>query len=431
LIEAKNTQRAIVRIGYDGRVHKLFQGPKAKDRFDNECRVLIHLENQKCPFVPRLLSADADTLEIVTSNCGARVERMSEEKIRSVFAELEEFGVRHDDAFLRNITYRASDGRFCVIDFEFSTILSEPKSVDEVSESQPHIEDEPSKQKNMPIRVAWSAMSHAGRFRSNNEDRFLAMVVDERGVKYLGTEGASTTLDTDMLFAVADGMGGERSGELAGKIALDNITKVLPRAYMLTHEHLIESAPFILKSLFTSIHQELCLLSEWDSLCTNMGATLTLVWIHRRNVVFAHIGDTRLYHLHKLQGQHDPIASSLCMSQLSEDHTYVGWLRRTGKINEREARFHPRRNVLSKSLGAGAQFIEPQCGSFIFEPNDRLVLCTDGVTDGLWDHAIGDLLTNPPSAMATLTPAQRLVQSAVTESGRDNATAIVLEATSS
>ncbi|MFY7878186.1 MAG: hypothetical protein ACOVQM_22200, partial [Pirellula sp.] len=62
MIEAKNTQRAVVRIGYDGRVHKLFQGPKARERFQNECRVLVYLENRKCPFVPRLLSADTETL---------------------------------------------------------------------------------------------------------------------------------------------------------------------------------------------------------------------------------------------------------------------------------------------------------------------------------------------------------------------------------
>jgi hypothetical protein len=122
MIEAKNTQRAIVRIGYDGRVYKLFQGPEAQKRFDTECRTLIYLEQRKCPFVPRLIAADRERLEMVTSNCGARVERMGEDRIKEIFEELVQYGVQHDDPFLRNITYRASDGRFCVIDFEFSTI---------------------------------------------------------------------------------------------------------------------------------------------------------------------------------------------------------------------------------------------------------------------------------------------------------------------
>ena len=129
MLEAKNTQRAIVRIGYDGRVHKQFLGPKAMERFENECRVLKFLEERDCPFVPRLLGSDPKTLEIITSNCGARVEHLGEARIKEIFEELEGYGVRHDDAFLRNITYRSSDGRFCIIDFEFSTILDTPLPV--------------------------------------------------------------------------------------------------------------------------------------------------------------------------------------------------------------------------------------------------------------------------------------------------------------
>jgi PPM family protein phosphatase len=429
MLEAKNTQRAIVRIGYDGRVHKLFQGPKAMERFSNECRVLIYLENRKCPFVPRLLAFDSETLEIVTSNCGARVEHMGEERIKSLFAELEEYGVRHDDAFLRNITYRASDGRFCIIDFEFSTILDETTQQGDSTESIGDTSQTKSQKQDFnqaPIELNWSALSHPGLFRSNNEDRFLAMLVDQRGVRYLGKVGQASTGDADMLFAVADGMGGERSGELAGKIAIELITRMLPRAYLLTHQHLVESAPLILRGLYTSIHKELAELGKYDSMCTNMGATLTLVWIHRRTVMFAHIGDTRLYRITRsASGSSNQFGYT--MIQMTEDHTYVGWLRRSGKINEREARFHPRKNVLSKALGAGNQFVEPQCGMFELEPGDKLILCSDGVNDGLWDRSIYDLVMSPESAIATLSPAQRLVTTAVSESGRDNTTAVVIE----
>jgi tRNA A-37 threonylcarbamoyl transferase component Bud32 len=119
----KDTLRAKVRIGYDGRVHKTFRGPKADERFANEVRVLRHLESHGCPFVPRLLEVHPEELNIVTTNCGSRVEHLDDERARELFAELEPYGVRHDDAELRNVTYRQSDGRFCLIDFEFSTIL--------------------------------------------------------------------------------------------------------------------------------------------------------------------------------------------------------------------------------------------------------------------------------------------------------------------
>jgi hypothetical protein len=121
--EIKDTQRALVRIGYDGRVHKTFRGPLAKERFENEVRILLYLETQACGFVPRLLAEEPEQLKIITTNCGQRVDQINDERKAALFAELETFGVRHEDADIRNITYRASDGRFCVIDFEFATLL--------------------------------------------------------------------------------------------------------------------------------------------------------------------------------------------------------------------------------------------------------------------------------------------------------------------
>ncbi|MFZ4766698.1 MAG: phosphotransferase [Roseimicrobium sp.] len=120
---AKDTKRAMVRIGYDGRVHKTFRGPLARERFENEVRVLRYLEEHACPFVPRILEHDAEALYLVTTNCGARVEHIAPERIEALFAELAAYGVQHEDACLRNITYRAQDGRFCVIDFEFATLI--------------------------------------------------------------------------------------------------------------------------------------------------------------------------------------------------------------------------------------------------------------------------------------------------------------------
>ena len=120
----KDTARATVRIGYDGRVHKTFRGPDAPQRFANEVRVLQHLEAKGCDFVPRLLDQFPDELKIITTNCGSRVDHLPEARMVELYSELEHYGVRHDDPFLRNVTYRASDGRFCLIDFEFATLLN-------------------------------------------------------------------------------------------------------------------------------------------------------------------------------------------------------------------------------------------------------------------------------------------------------------------
>ena len=121
--QVKDTLRATVRISYDGRVYKTFRGPRAPERFDTEVRVLRHLAAQGCNFVPVLLESDPEKLRIVTTSCGQRVERIDAARAQEVFDELLPYGVRHDDAEARNITYRARDGRFCVIDFEFATIF--------------------------------------------------------------------------------------------------------------------------------------------------------------------------------------------------------------------------------------------------------------------------------------------------------------------
>ena len=127
MLKVKDTLRATVHLGFDGRVFKAYHGADAAKRFENEVRVLRHLEARGCKFVPRLLEADPAQLKIVTTNCGTRVERLDEKRVKELFAELEPFGVRHEDPDIRNVTYRFSDGRFCLIDFEFAAILPEAK----------------------------------------------------------------------------------------------------------------------------------------------------------------------------------------------------------------------------------------------------------------------------------------------------------------
>ncbi len=137
--EIKDTQRSVVKIGFDGRVHKRYRGPLAHERFDNEVRVLKYLEEKDCPFVPKLLEVHADELYIVTTNCGQVVQRLSEAKEKEVFAKLEGYGVKHDDAFKRNITYHAQMGCFCVIDFEFAIIIEtgEGLTLEEATRKKP------------------------------------------------------------------------------------------------------------------------------------------------------------------------------------------------------------------------------------------------------------------------------------------------------
>lgn len=123
MLKVKDTLRATVHLTYDGRVIKVYHGSNAKERFDNEVKVLKHLEARGCGFVPKLLEADPEKLRVITTNCGGRVEHLDASRAKELFAELETYGVRHDDPEVRNVTYRPSDGRFCLIDFELATLL--------------------------------------------------------------------------------------------------------------------------------------------------------------------------------------------------------------------------------------------------------------------------------------------------------------------
>jgi protein phosphatase len=261
-------------------------------------------------------------------------------------------------------------------------------------------------------------MTHRGRVRPNNEDSFLALTFDAREVRYLGKTGEASLAESDFIFAVSDGMGGALSGEFASRIAVEKITRLLPRSFKFSAQRLVPGFSDILVQLFDNIHAELTRMGRVYEECSGMGATLSLGWFAPGWMYFGHLGDSRIYYLPKEGG----------MRQVTHDHSHVGWLRRTGKINEREARTHPRRNVLQQALGAGHQLLDPHLGAVECQPGDRFLFCTDGLMDGLWDRAIGEIVAEAPAQDADPRPlAQRLVEAALAESGRDNITAVVVE----
>ena len=267
-------------------------------------------------------------------------------------------------------------------------------------------------------QLRWSGQTDRGKVRPNNEDAFLCLQFDAQEIRYLGKIGEDCVGPSDFVFAVSDGMGGAKAGEFASRIAVDKITHLLPRAFKQSAGGLNAGFADILGELFDQIHAELMQLGRNYPECSGMGATLSMCIFTPGQMFFAHIGDSRIYYLPAREGG---------MRQITEDDTHVGWLFRKGSINEREARNHPRRNLLQKALGAGHQFVDPQVGAVLYETGDRFLLCTDGVVEGLDDEQLLELLRKPDSAAAAQTPAQRLVAASVERSGRDNTTAVVVE----
>lgn len=284
-----------------------------------------------------------------------------------------------------------------------------------------------------PLRVRWSGLTDTGRFRSNNEDAFLALNFDRHECRYLGKYGEASMEQGDFIFAVSDGMGGAQSGEFASRLAVDTITRLLPPRFrdraMLSDAGLTE----IMHMLFEQIHQAMTQLGRHYDECAGMGATLTLCWVTPEWIYFGHIGDSRLYyypaHSHTPDHTHQPDTPSPSRQpsrQVSEDHSYVGWLQREGKINEREARQHPQRHALNQSLGGGQQFLRPHIGRISCHSGDRFLLCSDGLISGLWDQRIETLARQRSNEVMGL-PTGQLVREAIENCGRDNTTALMFE----
>ena len=265
-----------------------------------------------------------------------------------------------------------------------------------------------------PHRLRWSGRTDRGKVRRNNEDSFLCLRFSAQEVEYLGKVGEASTANTDFVFAVSDGMGGAMAGEYASHITVEKVTLLLPRAFRQSAVGLEAGHQEVLEELFQQVHRALMFVGDSYEETAGMGATLTLGWFTNGWLHFAHIGDSRLYYLPAGGGEGGPIR------QVSHDDTYVGWLFRNGKLNEREARTHPRRTVLQKALGAGHQFVDPQVGAVAYEPGDRFLLCTDGLIDGLFDAQLAEF-------MEPGDPAARLVVEALERSGRDNTTALAVE----
>jgi len=273
------------------------------------------------------------------------------------------------------------------------------------------------KKTDKPFTLKWSGCSDIGKVRKNNEDAFLGLRFDAYEVHRLGKFGEASTEKHDFTFAVCDGMGGAKAGEYASQIAVDKITTLLPRAFQNSARGLDAGFSDVLSELFTQVHRALVYLGASYEECYGMQTTMSLGWFTPGWMYFGHIGDSRIYHLP---------AKAKEIRQVTQDDSHVGWLFRNGKISAHEARTHPRRNVLQKALGGTNQFVEPQAGAVACERGDFFLLCSDGLTEGLFEHSLVDIL-RAAAKDEKINPAQLLVNESVKNDGRDNTTALVVQ----
>jgi protein phosphatase len=230
------------------------------------------------------------------------------------------------------------------------------------------------------MRVDVGVVTDIGQVRERNEDSFL---VDPP------------------LYAVADGMGGHRGGEVASKLALETV-EALARSGK--GGGLAEQVREANRAVFER--------SMTDRAVSGMGTTLTGAVVDDEGAHIVHVGDSRAYLLR---------AGSL--RQLTEDHTLVNRMVQAGEITPDEAEVHPHRNVVTRVVGTEPDVrVDEQVVPLL--EGDRLLLCSDGLTNMVTIEQIRAILESNPSAQDAAT---RLVRAANRAGGIDNITVIVVD----
>lgn len=238
------------------------------------------------------------------------------------------------------------------------------------------------------MRYSWAVESHVGLVRRANEDAVSPV-----------NDGASPG---PVVIAVADGMGGHVAGEVASRLAIDAATAEEPHASMTPGDRVKRANEAVAAAMVE------------DPRLAGMGTTLTLgVFGADGSLEIAHVGDSRAYVLH--DGE---------LTRLTQDHTVVAELVASGHITEVEARTHPRRNLVTQSIGMPRVRIDRIERSLTI--GDRVLLCSDGLTSMVDDETVGRILREEESPSAA---AWGLIDAANAAGGHDNTTVAVVDVT--
>ncbi|RPJ14244.1 MAG: Stp1/IreP family PP2C-type Ser/Thr phosphatase [Actinobacteria bacterium] len=229
------------------------------------------------------------------------------------------------------------------------------------------------------MKVSVGAATDIGQVREGNEDSFLVVAP---------------------LYAVADGMGGHRGGEVASSLALETVQGMFERKEGSLADQVVEAN----RAVFDR--------SQNDRSVSGMGTTLTAALVDGSRVHLVHVGDSRAY---LLRGGE--------LAQLTEDHTLVHRMVMEGEISQEEAETHPHRSILTRALGVD-QSVQVDESDVETAAGDRLLLCTDGLTGMVPEGQIREILLESADPQEAV---EKLVKVANRAGGIDNITAVILD----
>lgn len=259
--------------------------------------------------------------------------------------------------------------------------------------------------------VHWAALSHSGSRKPRNDDSWTAFASGSEGAAPLDEAGSISLERLDLVFAVSDGMGGGNAGDLASSLLLRKMSEIIPETFKLAAagfnpdylEHLTET--------IRSVHEHVNQAADSEH-TRGMAATLALAWLTPENLYIANAGDSRVY-----------LSRGGRLEQLTRDHTAAFGQWKRGEINEFQYRSHPRRSALYEVIGGGHPNVCPHFAAVPYQHDDRILICSDGLIDGLWERHISEGLAED-AAPAEI--CSRLLKRAIDNSGIDDTTLVVV-----
>jgi serine/threonine protein phosphatase PrpC len=253
-----------------------------------------------------------------------------------------------------------------------------------------------------PLRVRTASSTDVGRARANNEDSVF--------IGPIKVGGAPATL-----CLVADGMGGAEAGEVASEIAAEQVPQLVAAATEAPADD--EAWQALLRRAVVEANRQIYALARSGGGRRGMGTTLTVAAIAGDRVHIAHVGDSRAYLLNPAGAA----AEGTPWLQLTTDHSLVARLVDIGQLTPEQARVHPQRNMLYRSVGTDPQ-TEVETASFRIQGGDTLLLCSDGLSGYIEDAELARMVAAAPDLE---TACARLVALANERGGRDNISVVL------
>jgi PPM family protein phosphatase len=226
--------------------------------------------------------------------------------------------------------------------------------------------------------------------------------------KHNEDSGEVFTKGEHFLAVIADGMGGHKAGDIASQEAL----KCIKNAWELLGEN-IGSFQEWLKSTLQETNEHIFKFSKENPETNGMGTTIVAALGNRETITIAHIGDSRCY-----------FYKDGVLRKVTEDHTLVQEMVKSGLITEDEAEIHPRRNMIMKAVGTD-ETVEAEFNVVSWANEDTILLCSDGLSDKVPFKSIESVMKDVDMSLAS--KAEELIKLAKEAGGEDNITAILVQ----